>query len=99
MKRLAPTSVVFCLSADAYVGSLAIAQHGRTLPGAFVSTYLVHANWFAVQSYLIHDARRILCVFFTDELHKAIALMRLRDSVFGKVHVDYATCLQHEFPY
>lgn len=43
---------------------------------------LVNSNWFSIQPYLVHNPCRVLCVLLTDELHEAIALVRLRDSIF-----------------
>jgi hypothetical protein len=47
---------------------------------------------------LIHDLGRVLGIFLADELDKAVPLMCLRDSVFGEMHIDYASNLKHEFP-
>lgn len=88
MKSSAPTSIVFCLSAEAWTYKLLAAVYGIDIKnkglegGQRRRADLVDSNWFPIQSDLVHDPRRILCVLLTNKLHEAIALMRLRDSIF-----------------
>jgi hypothetical protein len=90
MKSSAPTSTGFCLSAEAcfillvrsFEFEVYIWEEGKE-KGDKEEIYLINSNRLPVQPYLVHDPRSVLCIFLTDELHEAIALMRLRYSVFG----------------
>lgn len=61
-------------------------------------THLVDSNWLAVKAHLVHDPRSVLGVLLAIEFDEAIALVCLRHSVFGEMHVDNPPCLQHELP-
>ena len=52
-----------------------------------------------IQPDLVHDPRCVFRVFFANELHEAIALVRLGNPVFGKVNVNYSPGLKHKLPY
>lgn len=58
----------------------------------------IHSNRFAVQLYHVHDFDGIVSILFTEELHKAIALVLACDPVLRHVCVDHRTSLQEELP-
>lgn len=58
----------------------------------------INPDRFAIELYHIHDFDGIVGILFTEELHKAIALMLACDSVFGHVCVDHRTSLQEKLP-
>lgn len=49
--------------------------------------YLVDSDGLAIQLDHVHYLNGIVCIFFSHELHKAIALMGLGDPVPRDVHV------------
>lgn len=59
---------------------------------------LVHPNWLPIKLDHVHDFYGIVCILFTEELHKAVSLMLACDSVLWHVCVDHRASLQEEFP-
>lgn len=103
MKSSAPTSTVFCLSADAWKDQHRAYRYINppvySYQRAGQATYLVHADGLPIQPHLVHDARGIFSILLADEFHKAIALVALCNSVLGQVDVHDTPSLQHELPY
>jgi hypothetical protein len=65
----------------------------------FVCTRLVDSNRSTKDLDLIHDLDSIVCILFGLEFAEPVALVGLRDSVFGKMDADNGADLEHEFPY
>jgi hypothetical protein len=61
-------------------------------------TYLIDSNRLSIQPHLVHDPRSVLRILLTNELHKAIALVRLCDPIFWQMYVDDTSSLQHKLP-
>jgi hypothetical protein len=59
---------------------------------------LVDTNGLAPQANLVHDFGSIVGIFLANKLDKTKALVSLGNAIFGKVDVDNATGLQHQFP-
>ena len=60
--------------------------------------YLVDADRLAVEFDHVHDLDGVLGVLLVHELDEAVALMVLRDAVFGHMNVDDGACLDEELP-
>jgi len=61
-------------------------------------TYLVYANWLAVQAHAVHNLASIFGIFLRLKLDETIALVCLCDSVFRQVYVNYSSHLDHQLP-
>ncbi|KAL3703397.1 hypothetical protein TMatcc_010586 [Talaromyces marneffei ATCC 18224] len=65
----------------------------------FICRSLIHANRFSIKADLVHNSSSIFGIFFANELDETVALVCLRNSIFGQVDVDDAASLEHKFPY
>lgn len=59
---------------------------------------LVHADRLAVQLDHVHNLDRIVGVLLAEELHEAVTLVHLRDTVLGHVHVHDGPGLDKHLP-
>lgn len=76
--------------------------------------YFIHTDGFAVEFDHVHDFDRIICIFFGEKLHKTVALMIDRHTIFRLMNIDWNegrwrmahatdtlthwTCLDKQFP-
>jgi hypothetical protein len=65
----------------------------------FVCTCLVDSNRSTKDLDLVHDLDSIVCILFGLEFAEPVALVGLRDSVFGEMDADDGADLEHKFPY
>ena len=63
-----------------------------------ILTRLIHLDWLVEELDHVKDLDRIISVFFSLELDKAIALMLVGDFVSRYVHVDDRPSLQEQLP-
>jgi hypothetical protein len=78
----------------------AASQAARALgsSAASVGAGLVDSDRLAPEADLVHDLDGIVGVFLGSELDEAVALVGLRDTVFGEVDVDDGSGLEHQLP-